>query len=426
MGAVLNKVTGEVRRPLAFWSKTLKPFEQKWSCYERELYACFSAIKHFRYFLGSRDFVLRTDHKPIVTKFHCDSLAASPRQARFIDYIAQFTNRVEHVSGNANIADALSRPYGSPQINSILSQVAAIDYLELEMQQCFDPEIVEMRNSNTSFLVLKEVPLAESGVHLLCDDSMRKLRLVIPTLMRLHVFCYFHNLGHPGIRGSVRLLIDVVVWNGIRKDYLARQCLQCCRSKVQHHTLALFQEISSPPTSRFTHAYVDLTGLLPPSNGYTYLMVAVCRFSRYFQAIPMEEITAEEFSFVSGWVSLFGSPSHFYCDRCSQSTSSSWKELISFLGAKLHHATSYYPQAQGIVERVNRTLKTALKASRSPSEWHDNLPWILLVLCNLSKEDMSRISPNEVVFGEPLRLPGAFFDSDNEGNVLETATTDYA
>ena len=53
MGAVLNQVTGEVGRPLAFWSKTLKPFEQKWSCYERELYACFSAIKHFRYFLES-------------------------------------------------------------------------------------------------------------------------------------------------------------------------------------------------------------------------------------------------------------------------------------------------------------------------------------------------------------------------------------
>ena len=70
---------------------------------------------------------------PIVAKFYCDSLAASPQQARFIYYIAQFTNRIEHVSGNANVADALSRPNGSPQINLILSQVAPIDYLELAM-----------------------------------------------------------------------------------------------------------------------------------------------------------------------------------------------------------------------------------------------------------------------------------------------------
>ena len=71
-----------------------------------------------------------------------------------------------------------------------------------------------MRNSNTSSLVLKEVLLAESVVHILCNDFMRKLRPVIPTSMRFHVFCYFHNLAHPGIIGSVRLLTDVAVeWN---------------------------------------------------------------------------------------------------------------------------------------------------------------------------------------------------------------------
>ena len=199
---------------------------------------------------------------------------------------------------------------------------------------------------------------------------MRKLRPVIPASMRFYLFCYFHNLAHPEIRGSVRLLTDVVVWNETSKDVAtwARQCLQCSRSKV--HTLAPFQKISSLPTSRFTHVYVDLTGHLPPSNGYRFLKVAVFRFSCYFQAIPIKGITAEECasSFLSGWVSLFGSPSHVYCDCGSQFTSSTWKELISFFGAKLHHATSYHPQAQGIVERVNQILKTALKASGSPSE----------------------------------------------------------
>ena len=127
------------------------------------MYACYSIIKHFRYFLESRDFILRTDHKPIVIKFRCNSLAASPCQAQFIDYIAQFTNRVEHVSRDAS--DALSRPNGPKQINFMLPQVASIDHLDLAMQQRLDLEIVEMLNSNTSSLVLKEVPLAESSVH---------------------------------------------------------------------------------------------------------------------------------------------------------------------------------------------------------------------------------------------------------------------
>ena len=170
--AVLNQVTGEIRRPLVFWSKALKPFEQKWSCYARKLYACLSAIKHSLYFLESQDFVLRMDYKPVVTKFRCNSLAASPRRARFIDCIAQLTNRVKHVSGYANVANTLSRPNGPTQIYSILPQVASTDYLELAMQQHFDPEIVEMRNSNTSSLALKEAPLPESGVHILRNDPM--------------------------------------------------------------------------------------------------------------------------------------------------------------------------------------------------------------------------------------------------------------
>ena len=235
---------------------------------------------------------------------------------------------------------------------------------------------------------MKEVSLAEAGVKILCDDSLGKLRPIVPNSMRLSVLHHSLNLSHPGIRGSVRLLTGVVVWKGIKKDVAswARECLQCSRSKVQRHTVAPFKQVSPPPKSRITHVYVDLTSSLPPSNGFSYLMVIVCKFSRYIQAVPMKGITAEECadSFVTDWVSTFGSPAHIYCDRGAQFTSRMWKDLASFLGAELHHSTVYHPQSQGIVERVNRTVKTSLKARGSPSEWHDNLPWTLLALRNSS------------------------------------------
>ena len=180
-----------------------------------------------------------------------------------------------------------------------------------------------MWTANTSALILKEVPLAEAGVKILCDDSLGKLRPIVPNSMRLSVFHHFYNLSHPGIRVSVRLLTGVVVWKGIKKDVAswARECLQCSHSKVQRHTVAPFKQVSPPPKSRFTHVYVDLTGPLPPSNGFSYLMVIVRRFSRCIQAVSMKGITAEECadSFVTGWVSLFGSPAYIYCDRGAQS-----------------------------------------------------------------------------------------------------------
>ena len=63
--------------------------------------------------------------------------------------------------------------------------------------------------------------------------------------------------------------------------------------------------------------YIDITGPLPLSNGYSYLLMIMDRYSRFIQAVPLRRITAEEcFSaFVHGWVSLFGNPMHIYCDQ---------------------------------------------------------------------------------------------------------------
>ena len=88
--------------------KALTPAQKAWSCFKRKLFACYVSIKHFQYFLEGRDFTLKTNHKPIVKKFQHNFSAASPQQARYIDYILQFTSNIEHVSGNDNIADAFS------------------------------------------------------------------------------------------------------------------------------------------------------------------------------------------------------------------------------------------------------------------------------------------------------------------------------
>ena len=141
------------------------------------------------------------------------------------------------------------------------------------------------------------------------------------------------------------------------------------------------------------------------------------------QAVPFQGISAEECSsaFVQSWVSLFGSPSYIYCDRGAQFTSALWRKLALFLGSQLHHSTAYHPQTQGLVERINRTLKTALKCAESPTDWYDNLPWALLSLRNQPKEDLDNHSPNDFVFGGKLRLPGEFFVAqEREDETLPT------
>jgi hypothetical protein len=63
-----------------------------------------------------------------------------------------------------------------------------------------------------------------------------------------------------------------------------------------------------------------------------------------------------------------------------------------------------------MVERFHRQLKDALRAQLVNQDWLSQLPWVLLRLGASPKEDCG-LSSAEMVFGEPLVLPGQFFNS---------------
>ncbi|XP_057335437.1 uncharacterized protein LOC130674185 [Microplitis mediator] len=67
------------------------------------------------------------------------------------------------------------------------------------------------------------------------------------------------------------------------------------------------------------------------------------------------------------------------------------------------HTTSYHPQANGLVERLHRQLKSALLCHQE--SWYDALPAVLLGLRVACKDDIQTTSA-ELVYGEPIRLPG--------------------
>jgi hypothetical protein len=50
-------------QPLGFFSKKLEAAQQKYSAFDRELFACYAGILHFRYMLDGRRFAIFTDHK---------------------------------------------------------------------------------------------------------------------------------------------------------------------------------------------------------------------------------------------------------------------------------------------------------------------------------------------------------------------------
>ena len=94
-------------------------------------------------------------------------------------------------------------------------------------------------------------------------------------------------------------------------------------------------------------------------------------------------------------------------DRGGQFVSHLWTHLAEALGVVVHSTTAFHAQANGMVEKFHRQPKAALTAKLSTSTWTRELPWVLLGLRTVPKEDFG-CSTAEMVYGSALRLPGEF------------------
>ncbi|KAK3760561.1 hypothetical protein RRG08_022844 [Elysia crispata] len=168
-----------------------------------------------------------------------------------------------------------------------------------------------------------------------------------------------------------------------------KECHHCQSSKIQNHSKAPLEHFSVPE-KRFSHINIDIIGPLPFPSGFTYLLTIIDRNTRWPEAIPLQGITTYEcvHALINGWIARFGVPGDISSNRGSQFTSSLWSEITARLGVKLHHTSAYHPQANGMIERFHRTLKTALKVRLTGPNWVEELPWVLLGLRTTSKEDL--------------------------------------
>ncbi|CAH2097753.1 unnamed protein product [Euphydryas editha] len=403
LGAVLQQWKEDQWQPLAFFSRKLSPSQRKYSPYDRELLAIYESIKYFRHMLEARHFVVYTDHKPISYAFHERKANCSPRQFRHLDYISQFTTDIRHISGKSNVvADTLSR---------VDELSMSIDYDQLASSQAVDEELAQLLSGESS-LRIKKLSLPNSNVAIYCDVSTPSPRPFVTKPLRKQLFDSLHNLSHPGANATARLVAERFVWPGMRKDCRewSRKCLACQRAKVSRH-------VSSPlgtfnlPRARFAFIHVDIVGPLPPSQGFRYCTTIVDRFTRWPEVIPMADMTAETVGkAVLSWISMFGCPSDIVTDRGRQFESTLFQYLGKMIGFRHRRTTA----CNGLVERFHRQLKAAIMC-HADCNWVDTLPLVLLGIRSAFKEDLQSSSA-ELVFGEPLRLPGEFFHATIPGS----------
>ncbi|GFT96827.1 transposon Tf2-6 polyprotein [Trichonephila clavipes] len=206
VGGAFNCLTENGPLPIAFFSRKLSASETKYSTYD--------------------------NHCPLTFAFNKISDSCSPRQLRHLDFISHFSTDVRHVSGSDNsVADALSR------INAL--NLSTTDIQHLADSQTKDEELKTLISSNDLSIKLKPLKMG-NALEIFCDVSREKVRPYVPEELRFEVFRSLHNLSHPGLRATKRLIQDRFVWPSMLKDIAkwTRCCIPCQRSKVQRHTVS--------------------------------------------------------------------------------------------------------------------------------------------------------------------------------------------
>ncbi len=156
----------------------------------------------------------------------------------------------------------------------------------------------------------------------------------------------------------------------------------------------------------FERIGMDLVGPLPKSaRGHEHILVIVDYATRYPEAIPLRKATAkaiaQELFLLSSRV---GIPAEILTDQGTPFMSRLMADLCRLLKVKQLRTTVYHPQADGLVERFNQTLKQMLRrvVAEDKRDWDLMIPYVLFGIREVPQASTG-FTPFELLFGRQPR-----------------------
>ncbi|CAG9126955.1 unnamed protein product [Plutella xylostella] len=383
IGAILNQVDKAGReRPVAYASRALTDAERNYSQIHKEALAIVFAVNKFHQYLYGRKFLLKTDHKPLISIFGpgtgIPNMTAS-RLQRWAITLSAYDFDIQYVSTDQNTADCLSRLIAEHKADSDKNEnndMPEQTYLH------FAAEALLLDNNNLKRTTQKD-PLLSRVLSYIRDGwpdevELRELRpywnrrkelytelgcvmwghrVVIPEECRARVLRELHDT-HMGVVKTKSIARSYVWWPGVDEavEALCRSCGVC--AAVSDAPPAHAPRGWPWPDRPWTRVHVDFLG---PLAGSMYL-VLVDACSKWIEIVKMGSTSAKNvISKLREIFSRFGLPKQLVSDNGPPFSSTEFIKILTDNGIESTFSAPYHPASNGAAENAVRTCKRVIK-----------------------------------------------------------------
>ncbi|XP_062418320.1 uncharacterized protein LOC134129059 [Pungitius pungitius] len=235
-------------------------------------------------------------------------------------------------------------------------------------------------------------------------------QLLVPKSRREMIFQAAHYnpmAGHMGYGKTLDRIMTRFYWPGIRGD-ARRWCASCPECQLVNSPAIPRAPLRPLPLVEvpFERIGMDLIGpFYRSSRGYRFVLVLMDYATRYPEAVPLRNISAKSVAqALFQVISRVGIPKEILTDQGTSFMSRTLRELYGLLGIKSVRTSVYHPQTDGLVERMNRTLKSMIRKFISEDErnWDQWLDPLLFAVREVPQASTG-FSPFELLFGRSPR-----------------------
>ncbi|MBW0575802.1 hypothetical protein O181_115517 [Austropuccinia psidii MF-1] len=169
------------------------------------------------------------------------------------------------------------------------------------------------------------------------------------------------NMSEDRIKERVASTAWWPKWEQEFSEYIntCERCQKANRKNAKKYGLLQKIEIPKNPWETINMDWV--TGLVPGGReNFNYCLRIVYRFSKSVRCLPChKEDTAMDTAFLrrNTIIPTCGVPKVIISDRDPKFTSEFWTNIYDELGTKPTFSTAYYPQTDGLAERMIQTME---------------------------------------------------------------------